>query len=66
MTYKEVNGVTYTMLETPEPLTMETKLPCLVRLIQDDSPMGTSNKHYFNSDELYEAVTCIDIGGIDG
>ena len=34
------------MLEKPVPLTPDAKMPCLIRLIQDDSPMGRYNKAY--------------------
>lgn len=39
-----INGKLCIMLEKPIPLTKEAKFPCIVRLIQDDSPMGRYNK----------------------
>ncbi len=42
--FKEINGQLCKMLEKPVPLTPDAQFPCLVRLIQDDSPMGRYNK----------------------
>lgn len=42
--FKEINGQLCKMLEKPVPLTEDAKFPCVVRLIQDDSPMGRYNK----------------------
>ena len=33
------------MLEQPIPLAKDSKFPCVVRLIQDDSPIGKLNKY---------------------
>jgi hypothetical protein len=41
--YETINGTLCRMVE-PEPLTPEANFPCVVRLIQDDSPMGKLNK----------------------
>jgi hypothetical protein len=40
--FEIINGTLCRMVE-PEPLTEESKFPCVVRLIQDDSPMGKYN-----------------------
>ena len=42
--FKEHEGQLFRMLEEPVPLTPDAEMPCLVRLIQDDSPMGKLNK----------------------
>lgn len=42
--FKEHDGMLFKMLEEPTPLTSDAGMPCLVRLIQDDSPMGRFNK----------------------
>lgn len=42
--FETINGKLCIMLEKPIPLTKEAKFPCIVRLIQDDSPMGRYNK----------------------
>ena len=40
--FETINGQLCRMVE-PEPLTPDSKFPCLVQLIQDDSPMGRYN-----------------------
>ena len=50
--FEEHEGQLFRMLEEPVPLTTDAKLPCLVRLIQDDSPMGR-----YNRDAAYFDVT---------
>ena len=42
------------MLDEPTPLTPDAEMPCSVRLIQDDSPMGKHNKdlHGFDPERL--------------
>ena len=45
--FEHINGQLCIMLEKPEPLTKDAKFPCLVRLIQDDSPMGRMNKRAY-------------------
>ena len=44
MKFEEHEGKLFRMLEEPVPLTTDAKLPCLVRLIQDDSRMGMFNR----------------------
>ncbi len=44
--FKEQDGLLFRMLEEPTPLTPDAKMPVLVRLIQDDSPMGMYNKKH--------------------
>lgn len=41
--FETINGTLCRMVE-PEPLTPDAEMPCLVRLIQDDSPMGRYNR----------------------
>jgi len=48
--FKVQDGMLFRMLEEPVPLTPDTEMPCLVRLIQDDSPMGLHNKDMFGYD----------------
>jgi hypothetical protein len=52
--FKEHDGMLFKMLEEPTPLTPDAEMPCLVRLIQDDSPMGKHNKdlHGFDPERL--------------
>ena len=40
----------FRMLEEPVPLTPDAEMPRLIRLIQDDSPMGLHNKDMFGYD----------------
>ncbi len=47
--FEEHEGQLFRMLDKPEPLTPDAEMPCLVRLIQDDSPMGMFNKWSRNS-----------------
>jgi len=54
--FKEHDGVLFKMLEEPVPLTPDAKMPVLVRLIQDDSPMGRLNKR--NYDESLNKIEC--------
>ena len=42
--FEEHDGLIFKILDKPIPLTPEAEMPCLVRLIQDDSPMGKLNK----------------------
>lgn len=46
--FEEHDGKLFRMLEEPTPLTPDAEMPCLVRLIQDDSPMGRHNKFAFS------------------
>ena len=50
--FEEHEGQLFRMLEKPVPLTPDSKLPCLTRLIQDDSPMGMFNKDASYSDVI--------------
>ena len=52
--FEEYEGQLFRMLDEPEPLTPDAEMPCLVRLIQDDSPMGKHNKdlHGFDPERL--------------
>lgn len=50
--FETINGTLCRMVE-PTPLTPEATFPCVVRLIQDDSPMGRANKmHDFTASSL--------------
>lgn len=44
MRFEEHDNQLFRMLEEPVPLTPDAEMPCLVRLIQDDSPMGMYNR----------------------
>ncbi len=46
--FEEHDGKLFRMLEEPTPLTPDAEMPCLVRLIQDDSPMGRYNREVFS------------------
>jgi hypothetical protein len=46
--FETINGQICRMVE-PEPLTNDVKFPCVVRMIQDDSPMGRNNDFYATS-----------------
>jgi hypothetical protein len=48
MKFETINNQLCRMVE-PEPLTPEANFPCVVRLIQDDSPMGRNNDFYVTS-----------------
>lgn len=48
--FKEQDGMLFKMLDKPVPLTPDAEMPCLVRLIQDDSPMGLLNKDLYAYD----------------
>jgi hypothetical protein len=48
MKFETINNQLCRMVE-PEPLTPEANFPCVVRLIQDDSPMGRNNDFYATS-----------------
>ena len=56
--FEEHDGLIFKMLDKPVPLTPEAEMPCLVRLIQNDSPMGRYNRDaaYFDViDKLFVA-----------
>jgi len=42
--FEEHDGLIFKMLDKPVPLTTDAEMPCLVRLIQDDSRMGMFNR----------------------
>ena len=50
--FETINGKLCRILEKAIPLTEDAKMPCVVRLIQDDSPMGRLNRHYKSDTEL--------------
>ena len=54
--FEEHDGLIFKMLDKPTPLTPDAEMPCLVRLIQDDSPMGRLNKR--NYDESLNKIEC--------
>ena len=51
--FKEHDGMLFKMLEEPTPLTPDADMPCLIRLIQDDSPMGRYVKQCWGHDKLF-------------
>lgn len=51
--FEEHEGKLFRMLDKPVPLTPDAEMPCLVRLIQDDSLMGR-----YNRDASYSDVIC--------
>ncbi len=61
MKFETINNQLCRIVE-PEPLTEESKFPCVVRLIQDDSPMGRNNDFYATSHLLahIEIINCLD------
>ncbi len=50
--FEEYEGQLFRMLEEPTPLTPDAEMPCLVRLIQDDSLMGRYNRDASYSDVI--------------
>lgn len=50
--FEEHEGKLFLMLDKPTPLTPETEMPCLVRLIQDDSPMGKHEEKVYFCDAI--------------
>ena len=38
--FEEHEGLLFRMLDKPVPLTPDAKMPCLVRMIQDDTMLG--------------------------
>ena len=64
--FKEHDGMLFEMLDKPTPLTPDAKMPCLVRLIQDDSPMGKHNKdlHGFDPERLAPKI-CTEVVDIN-
>ncbi|MDY0387937.1 MAG: hypothetical protein RBT65_12595 [Methanolobus sp.] len=51
--FKEQDGELFRMLDKPVPLTADAELPCLIRPIQDDSPMGRYVKQCWGHDKLF-------------
>ena len=61
MKFETINGQLCRMVE-PEPLTPEANFPCVVRLIQDDSPMGLYHKDLFGMDkDKYNPKICNEV-----
>ena len=59
--FKEHDGLLFKMLEEPVPLTPDAEMPCLVSLIQDDSPIGKQNKQDFHACVLAERTLVLSI-----
>jgi len=57
--FETINGQICMMLEKPIPLTKDAKFPCVVRLIQDDSPMGRYNNRL--TDKCLLPFICVGI-----
>jgi len=57
--FETINGNICMMLEKPIPLTKDAKFPCVVRLIQDDSPMGRYNNRL--TDKCLLPFICVGI-----
>ena len=51
--FEEHVGLLFRMLEEPVPLTADAELPCLIRPIQDDSPMGRYVQQCWGHDKLF-------------
>ncbi len=58
--FKKHEGKLFRMLDDPVPLAPDSKLPCLVQLIQDDSPMGRNNKNCFTSYLEQKFIGCLE------
>jgi hypothetical protein len=56
--FKEHDGMLFKMLDKPVPLTADAEMPCLVRLIQDDTMLGRTNKRIYRQDELAQKIIC--------
>ncbi|MDD2601284.1 MAG: hypothetical protein PHO37_19035 [Kiritimatiellae bacterium] len=61
--FKEHDGLLFRMLEEPVPLTADAELPCLVRLIQDDTMLGKTNKMGCHQETLSQKIICIELTG---
>lgn len=48
----------FKMLDKPVPLTPDAKMPCLVRMIQDDTMLGKANKSIYHPDKLAQRKIC--------
>ena len=62
--FEEHDGKLFRMLEEPVPLTPDAEMPCLVRLIQDDSPMGRLNLYAYDAKELTPKI-CTEVIGVN-
>jgi hypothetical protein len=61
--FEEHDGLIFRMLEGPVPLTADAELPCLVRLIQDDTMLGKTNKMGCHQETLSQKIICIELTG---
>ena len=59
--FEEHEGKLFRMLEEPVPLTTDAELPCLVRLIQDDTMLGKANKRSYHSDTIRLKIVCTEL-----
>lgn len=53
MRFEKHNDMLFRMLDKPVPLTADAELPCLIRPIQDDSPMGRYVQQCWGYDKLF-------------
>ena len=60
--FKQIDSQLFELVE-PVPLTQDAELPCLVRLIQDDSPMGNRNKSLIIDRIMGKSFTAISMDG---
>jgi hypothetical protein len=56
--FEEHDGLLFKMLDEPVPLTPDTELPVLVRMIQDDTMLGKANKRICLPDKLAKKIIC--------
>ena len=56
--FEEHEGLLFKMLDEPVPLTPDTELPVLVRMIQDDTMLGKANKRICLPDKLAKKIIC--------
>jgi len=54
--FEEHNGKLFLMLDEPEPLRVDSEMPCLARLIQDDTDIGQHNIKVVSTKTLYRNV----------
>ena len=64
--FEKHEGKLFRMLESPVPLTDDTELPVLVRMIQDDTMLGKANKRISNPNTLAQKIICSNLtdGGL--
>jgi hypothetical protein len=64
--FEEHEGQLFRMLDKPVPLTDDTELPVLVRMIQNDTMLGKANKRSCHPDALAIKIICIELtdGGL--